>query len=158
MKRNIISGLIIIILVFLSVGGKKSEVLAAGRRSYSINAQNIQGFKKSGGKLKIKGEKNCIHEVSFSKSEGYKWISSQALKKRSLNFKIAKNCKWKHRDVNGRITTVSYKLMKKKIKKEQILYKQYKRSGSSTEYETNFSIVLVVQRNRIVEVVAYGFF
>lgn len=158
MRRKLFFVLFMITFMVLSAGTEKTEVFAASKKSYLINSQEIRKFKKTKGKLKIKGEKGAICEVERFQNGMYYLKSSQSFQKTALSFKLAKTCKWKHRNVNQKIRRISYGEMKNKIRHERSLYNRYKKSRSEIEYETNFSIVIVFKNNKIVEVIAHGFF
>lgn len=158
MRRKMLFGLFVIMLMVIFVKTEKTEVFAGSKKSYIINAHQIKRFEKSNKKLNINGEKGSICEVERFQNGMYYVKSGQPFQKTKLSFKLAKTCKWKHRNVNQKIQRTSYGEMKKKIRHERSRYKRYKKGSLEIEYETNFSIIIITKNNKIVEVIAYGFF
>lgn len=140
----------------------KTEASAASPKYYQVHAQFIDKFNKTNNKLKLKCEKNSIWKSSKLK-DGTELVNLKIQKSGMLNLKVASNCKWKWIDLNYKKHTVSYPKIKKSVKKERKLYKEWKKEGykisknigENNEYETGLSVILVVHGKTIHEVVAH---
>ncbi len=160
MKKRALSLFLIMVLILgvLSVSGADIAQAALKKEStkiYSVNAQNISSFKKSDGKLLIKTDKRSIWKCSGN-AETWECNYIKVLQNNVLTVEITKNCKWKYRDPNDKLSKITYAKIKKNVSNERKGYKKYLASKSKEEYETAFSLRFVLKNGKLMEVVAMG--